>query len=90
MTAPAIDLATAGLEDLRPVYGQSRHDGGYRPAAAYWIDQHGCDEFLVCTPCFTEMRRTFDEALADDCILECGYCNQTFDTFEAIFTAVAL
>ncbi|WP_169334709.1 hypothetical protein [Nocardia thailandica] len=90
MTAPAIDISIEHAEDLRPECGHRRHDGGYRPTATCWVNQHGCDDMLMCTPCVNRLRGLFERAVADGYRAVCKHCQREFPDFDSFCTVVPL
>lgn len=83
MTAPAIAPLVEALEH-RACCTAKIHTG-HRPPAAFWIDQHGCIEQLVCHDCYTWLRDCWDEWISTVDRLNCPRCHQKFKVFGDAF-----
>lgn len=81
MTAPAIEATSIEQLDHEPQCQCSGHQGT-PPRADYYIDQHGCDDYLFCAACLAEERAR----LAQLAILHCDVCGRTARALDDLIT----
>ncbi|WP_280474791.1 hypothetical protein [Nocardia asiatica] len=68
---------------------EARH-GDERPRADYWLDKHGCCEYLMCAQCLVWYRHVYDGWVVQGLVLHCNDCGKDFPTFDAVCKVVPL
>jgi hypothetical protein len=56
--------------------------------ADFYVDQHGCDDFLLCAPCLQEANAGVESWLAAGDTITCNVCNHTFTSLKSVITSV--
>lgn len=87
--APTMDAALIEQLNHKPPCGTKQHKAD-PPAATHWIDMHGCNEGLFCTPCLNLLRKRFEDRMQLVGPLRCQFCGGHFATFAETYTVVAL
>lgn len=75
--------------DHEPACVGVAHDNAPRPPATVWVNQHGCLELLLCTPCLTHDRKIILDFLEDDDV-QCSICHHRFGDWETFAQVVPL
>lgn len=87
MTAPAISVETVEDIDLTPVCESTLHEED-RPAADFWLDEHGCSESLLCAECLARVAAEFTRWVAAHGHIDCDFCGVGFSIFGQLLTKV--